>query len=109
MELLGHYEFGLLHKSWNAPKIYNDTNNLNYWLEQWYQFYNNIISLENNFSNIIFIKYENLENKNYLSNLYDKLEIKKLNYNFKVFNKSNENIYDIKLYQNCLNIYNKVN
>ena len=43
MNYLGHNEFGKNHKSWNKPNLYKDVNTLNYWLEQWLIFYNNII------------------------------------------------------------------
>ena len=39
MNLLGHYEFGLEHKSWNKSTNYNNFDDLNYWLEQWYIFF----------------------------------------------------------------------
>lgn len=32
---LGHYEFGLNHKPWFSPKNFHDTQNIEYWLEQW--------------------------------------------------------------------------
>ena len=42
MNLLGHYEFGLEHKSWNKSTNYNNFDDLNYWLEQWYIFFSNL-------------------------------------------------------------------
>ena len=43
MNYLGHNEFGLNHKSWNKPVKFKELNNINYWLEQWYLFYKNIL------------------------------------------------------------------
>ena len=42
MNYLGHREFGLNYQSWNLPLDYSDAFSINYWLEQWYLFYNNI-------------------------------------------------------------------
>ena len=44
MNYLGHREFGLNYQSWNLPLDYSDAFAINYWLEQWYLFYNNIIA-----------------------------------------------------------------
>ena len=39
MNYLGHNEFGLNHKSWHQPINFHDQNKINYWLEQWFLFY----------------------------------------------------------------------
>jgi len=43
MNYLGHNEFGLNHKAWNNPIHFNNSNDINYWLEQWCLFYQNIL------------------------------------------------------------------
>ena len=58
MNYLGHHEFGLDHKFWNVPLKFNDTNNINYWLEQWYLFYKQIQENYIHSSNCIFLIYE---------------------------------------------------
>ena len=45
MNYLGHNEFGIDHKPWNTPKYYFDKTKLNYWLEQWFLFYSNILKI----------------------------------------------------------------
>ena len=42
MNYLGHKEFGLDHTPWNTPIYYHDLNKIDYWLEQWTLFYENI-------------------------------------------------------------------
>ena len=39
MNDLGHFEFGKNHIPWFKPKNFNDTININYWLEQWLMYY----------------------------------------------------------------------
>jgi len=55
---LGHYEFGLNHKPWFSPKKFDDTQNINYWLEQWVLFYQNILDRNKYLKNLIMVCYE---------------------------------------------------
>ena len=48
MGYLGHFEFGLNHKPWNAPLDHKDTNTIDYWLEQWCFFYQSSRNQKNN-------------------------------------------------------------
>ena len=48
---LGHYEFGLNHKPFqfrDQQKHLHDLNDLNYWLQNWYQYYAYIITKQHN-------------------------------------------------------------
>ena len=45
MSYLGHTEFGLDHKHWFEPQNFNDTQSINYWMEQWLMFYNFCIKI----------------------------------------------------------------
>ena len=110
MNYLGHNEFGLNHKPWNNPTNHQNHNKINYWLEQWCLFYENILNKYKDNLKCKFIIYENLTNINYLRNLskFIKLDIKKnLKYDF--FKNSNKGIikldYCKKLYTKSRNIY----
>ena len=112
MRYLGHYEFGPNHQSWNEPKKYNEYKNINYWLEQWLMFYENIFEKLFNKKNCFFLIYEKLQNENYLKSILERIKInKKLIKNFKHFKNSNKNNLNLSfnedLYKNCLNIYKK--
>tara|TARA_B100000900_G_scaffold411167_1_gene430335 strand:- start:173 stop:1159 length:987 start_codon:yes stop_codon:yes gene_type:complete len=92
MNYLGHNEFGLDHKSWSNPINFNDFNDLNYWIEQWDLFYQNILKKYFNHKNCHFILYEQLTNIDYIKKMLKKINIidsSNLNLNyFKNFNKS---------------------
>ena len=113
MNYLGHNEFGLNHKPWNAPKNFKKLEDLDYWLEQWFLFYQNIFDKYEFYQNCHFIIYENLENPNYLNAMCNKIGVKKIshldNNFFKNSNKKNiisdysKNIYDI-----TYNLYFKI-
>ena len=60
MNFLGHHEFGLNHKSWYSPKKFEDPFSLNYWLEQWMLFYQNIITNVSTNPSVILISYDEL-------------------------------------------------
>ena len=110
MNYLGHNEFGLNHKSWNRPNNFKDLNDINYWLEQWCLFYENIFNNYQSNNNCIFIIYEDLTNPNYIKEILNKLNIinvEKLNLNY--FSNSNKEkidfVYDNKIYEKAKNIY----
>lgn len=109
MNYLGHNEFGLNHKSWNNPHKFKDLNDINYWLEQWCLFYQNIIDKFNLYNNCYFIIYEELTNSNYLDIFLKRINLKKVidlnffkNSNIKKEIKIN---YEKNIYENAKNIY----
>ena len=110
MNYLGHNEFGLNHISWNNPINLEDTRNINYWLEQWCLFYQNILKNYQSYNNCFFIIYEELTNQNYIKVLIEKLnfnQVKNLNLNY--FKNSNKDEIDIdyakNTYDNAKNLY----
>ena len=112
MDYLGHNEFGVNHKAWNLPINFENLNDINYWLEQWFLFYQNIFEKYQSRSNCHFIIYENLTNLDYVSLLIEKINLKnfkKLNLNY--FKNSNKKEIDVKFNKNLLsctkNIYKK--
>ena len=108
MDYLGHYEFGINHKSWSNPKKYFDTFSLNYWLEQWILFYNKILKNYKNNPNCKFIPFEDLKKKTYINNLMEKLKINDVNYNIvKEINFKDVNLmYDKEILDEATYIYN---
>ena len=79
MNYLGHNEFGLNHKPWNELKILLIQENINYWLEQWCLFYQNILKNYQSYDNCFFVIYEELVDQNYLKMLIKKLILFKAN------------------------------
>ncbi len=77
MNYLGHNEFGLNHKPWNKPVQFYDYNNIDYWLEQWFLFYENIMNKYSSYENCYFIIYEKLNEPNYLKSLLKKINLDK--------------------------------
>ena len=113
MNYLNHNEFGLDHIPWNSPKNFNNPNNLNYWLEQWLMFYNNIYLNFNNYNNCILLIYEELTNQNYVENFLKKLKLNEnININKKFFKNSNKNNlkidFDLNIFENAKMIYNNL-
>ena len=110
MNYLGHNEFGLNHIPWNNPKNFDDNNDINYWLEQWTLFYQNILDNYLSSNNCFFIIYEKLINPNYIKSFLEKICFKKtetlnLNY-FKNSNKKEINInYAKNIYEKAKDIY----
>ena len=107
---LGHNEFGLNHKPWNNPINHQDLNKIDYWLEQWRLFYQNILKNYQTYNNCFFIIYEELTNLNYVKMLLEKInlnQVEKLNSNY--FKNSNKNEIDINYakdtYDNAKDIY----
>jgi hypothetical protein len=110
MNYLGHNEFGLNHKPWNNPKVFYNSFTLNYWLEQWCQFYEGILSKYYVNENCYFIVYEQLTNKNYLKKLLKKIDLKQIkNLDldfFKISSKNTKNLkYDDAIYLKAKKIY----
>ena len=111
MNLLGHFEFGNNHKSWFKPVEYNNFNEINYWIEQWYLFYTylrNDLSSKN--SNVFFINYENLcRDNSSKKKLLDKFNIKKeTKFNFIFSEKEIKHNFDKGLLDKCNEIYKRL-
>ena len=110
MKYLGHNEFGIEHKPWNIAINHNNFNSLDYWIEQWYLFYKNLISKYEFDNNCLFVIYEELANPNYIEILLEKIKLKKnenldINY-FRNLNKKKIDInYNIGNYSNAKNLY----
>ena len=110
MNYLGHNEFGLNHISWNKPINFEDTKNINYWLEQWKFFYQNILNQYQSNGNCHFVIYEKLSNATYIKNLLNKINFYEdknidLNY-FKIPDKQKINLkYSQRVYEDASNIY----
>jgi hypothetical protein len=114
MNYLGHNEFGLNHKPWNNPIHFIDLNNINYWLEQWYLFYEFIYKKFQSYENCYFVNYEELDNSIYVEKILRKINLEKdKNIDLQFFRNSNKkglniecdkNIFDKSqlLYQNFL-------
>tara|TARA_B100001564_G_C20603927_1_gene654161 strand:- start:50 stop:1009 length:960 start_codon:yes stop_codon:yes gene_type:complete len=110
MNYLGHSEFGIDHKSWNEPIKYDDTNNINYWLEQWFIFYEKIYEKYFNFNSCNFVIYDEFYKEDNFKNLINKLEINNLNYSSFFKTKDRYEItptLDINLYKKSLSLYNE--
>ena len=111
MNYLGHNEFGLNYKHWNNPINYKDLNKIDYWLEQWCLFYQNILNQHQSYTNFHLVIYEELTNPNYIKTLLEKINFDKiasldLSY-FKNSNKQNISIdFSKSVYKNACNLYN---
>lgn len=113
MNYLGHNEFGFNHKAWNKPIYFHDNNSINYWLEQWFMFYNDIVLNVKSHENCKLIIYEELYKKEYVKNLIKEINLEnytKLNLNF--FKCSNKKIkeqkFDIEQYAKASSVYKKL-
>ena len=112
MNYLGHNEFGLNHIPWNKPINFNNLNDINYWLEQWSLFYQNIFKKYEDNKNCFFLIYEKLANPNYVSILLNSINLhKKENLNLDYFKNSNKKEINFKFdnsnYDNAMVIYEK--
>ncbi len=105
MNFLGHNEFGINHKPWNNPTDYKDLSKIDYWLEQWCLFYENIINKYQSNKNCHFVIYEKLINPSYVKNIINKINLVKIdNLDFNYFKNSNKQNVDVKY---SMNVYKK--
>ena len=112
MNYLGHNEFGLNHKPWNDPVSYQDYNKIDYWLEQWFLFYQDIYDKYQSNTNCYFVLYEELTNTNYIKTLLEKINFNGFeNINLNCFKNSNKKEINVDfsniLYENAKNIHGK--
>ena len=112
MNYLGHNEFGIDHKSWNKPINFHDFNKIDYWLEQWSLFYQNIFDKYKSTNNCFFVIYEELCNSNYLNILLKKIKFENtdslnLDY-FKNLNTKKIDLeFEVSNYNEAKKIYNE--
>ena len=105
MNYLGHFEFGINHKSWNKSENFK-LDNINYWIEQWLLFYDNLYKKSENIKNLFFICYEKLDNQDYMNKIKKRIELNLAN-DF-IFKKSHIEIdqgYENKLLNKANDIY----
>ena len=89
---------------------FDDFNDINYWLEQWCLFYQNISKNYQSNNNCFFIIYEELNNVNYIKKLLEKINFDEIdNINLNYFKNSNKKKIDIdcanNTYKNAKDIY----
>ena len=114
MNYLNHNEFGLNHKPWNTPVNNHDCNLIDYWLEQWVLFYEDIYNMYQSYPNCYFVLYEELTNANYLKSLLEKINLNRFeNIDLNYFINSNEQDINIKYskstYVNAKKVYSNFN
>lgn len=112
MNYLYHNEFGLDHKPWNKPIYYRDFSKIDYWIEQWFLFYNKILNEYKSYRNCYFIIYEELENPDYLKKLLKKINLKQIkNLNLNYFKNCNVSKINTNIssdnYKNAKCLYTK--
>ena len=112
MNYLGHNEFGVNHKSWNKPINFYDFNKIDYWLEQWTLFYQNVFDKYKSNNNCFFVIYEELCNSDYLNTLLKKIKFKNTDsLNLEYFkNQKTKKIdleFEVSKYNEARKIYNK--
>ena len=108
MNLLGHHEFGLNHIAWNPAQQYTDPFSLNYWLEQWCMFYQNILKDKSKQSSLV--SYSRLcESQEYRQALITELKLTELTTVFKLAQADIQEDYDRDLYDKSNEIYQMLN
>ena len=100
MNYLGHNEFGKNHSPWNEPRNNKSFSDIDYWLEQWLLFYNNVFEKFKENQKCTFICYEKLSNKMYIEKILKKLNLdNRINFEF-IVNKKNITIkHNSELYK----------
>tara|TARA_Y100000816_G_scaffold291250_1_gene282057 strand:- start:274 stop:1236 length:963 start_codon:yes stop_codon:yes gene_type:complete len=101
MGYLGHHEFGLNHKPWNNPIHFKDSNDINYWLEQWNLFYEFVYKKFQPYENCHIVTYEKLINPNYIKEILKKIDLEKNNnIDLEFFKNSNKKELNIEYDKN---------
>ena len=107
MNYLGHYEFGLGHRSWFRSIDYMDKFNINYWMEQWYLYYSFISKNYSNNKSCLIFAYEKLKDSKLLDSLANFAEVENIEQSdFKISSKKINLDYDKNLYFKSKNLYN---
>ena len=110
MNYLNHNEFGIDHIPWNNPIEHKNTKDINYWLEQWILFYQNIFDKYSKSKFYVFVVYEQIYKEKNFNLLMNKIEVKNLTcsniFNAKKNYKINSKL-NINLYNKAVSIYNK--
>ena len=110
MSYLSHFEFGENHKSWFEPLNFNNFNDPNYWLEQWFIFYKNNYFKFKNHEKCFFLKYENFNNDILFDKLLKILDLKMTNnFKFEISKKKVTFEYDSVLLNKSRDLYNNIN
>ena len=110
MNDLGHFEFGKNHIPWFKPKNFNDTININYWLEQWLMYYSFIYEKYKSNNQFLFICHEKFcEQSEYRERLLNKVDINKsISFDFKNTDYSDDKNLDKELLNSCNRLYHKL-
>jgi hypothetical protein len=109
MNSLGHFEFGQNHKPWATPLKYKDKESINYWLEQWFEFYRQIVEKSKDNNRLEMISYDLLcRNESYLKNFCKNNNLDFKDDYFYLPKKIRIQNYDIDLYNNCLELMKKM-
>lgn len=111
MNYICHNEFGLDHKSWSSPISFRDFNDINYWLEQWCLFYENILNEYEFNKSCYFVIYEELCKSHYTKKLLQNINLDKIeSMDFNYLRNLNKNKIDKKhsedIYKKAKNLYN---
>tara|TARA_B100000519_G_C14239272_1_gene436411 strand:+ start:1133 stop:2122 length:990 start_codon:yes stop_codon:yes gene_type:complete len=110
MNLTGHREFGLTYKPFFSNSVkYDDFNDINHWLEQWYFAYNDIFQESLNNASVNLVSYEKLCNtKVTWKNILNKAEIDEyvsLNIKKPIKYEEYSNSIDKDLLKRCYKLY----
>lgn len=101
MNYLGHNEFGLDLKAWNNPILFKNPGDINFWLEQWCLFYQNILRHYQTYNKCFFIIYEELFNPNYVKLLLEKIDLNQVeSINLNYFKNSNKKVINVNYMEN---------
>ncbi len=110
MSFLGHFEFGMNYKEYNfETKKKSDKEDLDYWLEKWYQVYDYLLTKKKD--NIIFLGYENFceKPKYYLNKIINNEEIL-TNIDFNIIQNNNLEIaHESEIKNKAYKVYEELN
>ena len=111
MQLIGHTEFGPCYEELESINLkYDNPSELDHWLEQWLLSYHAIMEIAHEQRNIYLVCYESLcSDKSTWQNLKKLVDLdEKTNYQFKESIKQIESSYDQALFDDCLDLYEKL-
>ena len=107
MNYLGHFEFGINHKSWYEPLKYKNFDDINYWLEQWFLFYNKILLNFTKLDNLFVVNYDSIcEDKKKFTQFLNSLDLDLKNIeNLKLSHREINFVFDKSLFNECKKVY----